>query len=166
MGDARSAARPSSPPRSAFVQELERLLKGVCKRTAQPAGPPPCWSSRLEGARGSSMFKECQGLVGGISWLADIATSIDLSGQTHPARQAPALGTVKKCQSLVEWSSDFRPFPATAITSGSRQPHRFARQAANRKQHPHDSAVRTLPPARRGLDWLGPGLDLNRPTPP
>ena len=60
IADARSAAQPSSPPRSPLGQQSRRLSKRAFKRTAQPAGPTPCWSPRLEGARGSGTFKGCQ----------------------------------------------------------------------------------------------------------
>ena len=69
MADARSAAQPSSPPRSPLGQQSRRLSKRAFKRTAQPAGPTPCWSSRLEGARGSGMVNGCQSLVEGIFGL-------------------------------------------------------------------------------------------------
>ena len=60
MAVARSAPQPSSPPRSPLGQWSKRLSKRAFKRTAQPAGPAPCWSSRSEGARGSGIFKGCQ----------------------------------------------------------------------------------------------------------
>ena len=46
--------------------EAEKSYARVLKRAAQRTGRPPCWSPRLEGARGSGTVKECQGLVGGI----------------------------------------------------------------------------------------------------
>ena len=51
MADARSAAQPSSPPRSPLVQQSGRLSKRAFKRTAQPAGPSPCWRPPLGGGR-------------------------------------------------------------------------------------------------------------------
>ena len=49
----------------------------VVKRAAQQTGRDPCWSPRLEGARGSGTFKECQGLVGGIFELPGSRASVE-----------------------------------------------------------------------------------------
>ena len=51
MADARSAAQPSLPPRSPLGQQSRRLPKRAFKRTAQPAGPCPCWRPPLGGGR-------------------------------------------------------------------------------------------------------------------
>ena len=49
MAEARSAAQPSSPPKSQLGQQWKRLSKRACKRAAQPAGPvlagTPAWGS-------------------------------------------------------------------------------------------------------------------------
>ena len=86
----------------------KRLSKGALKRTAQPAGPRPCWSSRSEGARGSGIFKGCQrpfrrGVFGtGYSlrgWRRDVgnrsperrnARRPDPNPKTRPATPQPA----------------------------------------------------------------------------
>ena len=78
MSDARSAAQPSSKPRSPLGQRSKRLSKWACMRTAQPAGPNPCWSSRSEGARGSGIFKGCQRL------LSKGVLSVWLQGEVPP----------------------------------------------------------------------------------
>ena len=61
---ARTAARPSSPPRSPLGQQLKRQSKRVFKRTAQPAGPNPCWSSGSEGAECRDSKLPCGSLDG------------------------------------------------------------------------------------------------------
>ena len=69
MDLARSAARPSSKHVSTSASTARRSHALVVQRAAQQTGRLPCWSPRLEGARGSGTFKECQSLVEGIFGL-------------------------------------------------------------------------------------------------
>ena len=64
---ARSAARPSSKHPSTITSTAGGAETLVVKREAKPTGRRPCWSPRMEGARGSGTNKECQSLVEGIS---------------------------------------------------------------------------------------------------
>ena len=59
-------ARPDPSPRFDERLDCPQAQALVVKRAAKRTGRQTCWSSHLEGARGSGTFKECQSLVGGI----------------------------------------------------------------------------------------------------
>ena len=115
MADARSPSPPSSPPRPATCEQSRRLSKRACKRTAQPAGPSPCWSLPLGGgrvpqlqtalrqfgryeeaelceaaARGSGIFKGCQ-------WPLRRVSRAPSPARCRP-RQCRVRCTVAECQ--------------------------------------------------------------------
>ena len=68
----------SLSPEAAVREELTRALRTPevgcpsIQRAAQRTGRQPCWSPRLEGARGSGTFKGCQCLVEGIPRLQPV----------------------------------------------------------------------------------------------
>ena len=96
MADARSAAQPSSPPRSPLGQQSRRLSKRAFKRTAQPAGPTPCWRPPLGGGLGGSgTFKGCQRpFRRGNSAFENRPDDSDATCETDPP-QAEVLATIR-----------------------------------------------------------------------
>ena len=136
MADARSAPQPSSPPRPATCGQSRRLSKRAFKRTAQPAGPSPCWRPPLGGGLGGAKHsKDARGrFEGGIGHSR--------TGQTIATPHEKQIPQKPNCSSPVV--SPRTPQPARAVwclTSSSPAGHRCG--ALRTSSAPWTAASRT-----------------------